>query len=670
MADDYLKPIRLSEQQRTKITNYLTSEVESVLDGRQSMVKEWERAIEDYEAEPSAGRKDFPFEGACNIVIPTIATTVDAIFARELNTIFSLSPLWSIKPMQQRWVEHAKPTENFLEWAQSSVMSMFDVCWSWYFEATLIGSSYVKMPYVNDVRRQLSYLEDGRIGFEDIIYHAGPQPKYIPIQDMLLPDGDWTPQECPWIGNFFRLTKSQLIARGKQPYGYDDVSKVRPLTSKDQIRTKRDQLEGFIRTTPYQLYELAELWVDWDINGDGVDEQLVITWDNEDKRILRAIYNQYLEGYRPYHETCFMRRHGRNSGIGIARMLRQIAEGITTQYRQFIDNATLANTRIWKARRNSGIKQGQKIYPGKVLFLNDPDDLKPEQLGDIYNSQMSVLGSLRESGERRTGLSDVHLGIESPRVVNRMPATNMLSILQEGNKRFDLTIRDMRYQTSKLGEAALALYQQFRPTGVAYNVLGPDGDLVEEVWRMPRSRFKGGLGVIVSATAQSNNRELEKQSLMQMIQAVGSYYERMFQLSGMITNPQTPGEVRELAYKVAHGGRELMKRLLQAYAMPDSDSLLPDLAKISPEEAANAGPRPIPLGGSPQGVGLPGAPGGGPPGGANPAIAGIMERILSGSRLGGSPPAPAGVQGPMRGAGGGRPNMGPVQPPPGLPIRS
>lgn len=659
---DYLSPVRLSESRLAELTTYIRTEVNAVLSGREGMMSEWRQSIEDYEAEPATGRKDFPFEGACNIIIPTISTTADAIFARELNTVFSLDPLWTIRPMNQTWFAHAKPSESFLEWAQKYVMSMYDVCWSWYMDATILGTAFVKMPWIEDVRRQLTYLANGAIGFDNVIHHLGPRPEYLPIQDVLMPDGDWDVQSAPWIGNFFRLTKSQLASRKRKPYGYEGVDDLKPMSTKDSIRVRRDQIEGFVRSEPYELYELLELWVDWDVNGDGFDEQLVVTYSHDSEKILRVIYNPYLEAYRPYFKTCFMKRPGRAYGIGVARMLRQIAGGITTQFQQFVDNATLANTRIWKARRGCGIKRGDKLYAGKVMFLNSPDDLVGEQMGDVYNSEMSMLGSLREAGERRTGLSDVHLGIESPRTVNRMPATNMLSLLQEGNRRFDLTIRDMRLATAKVGEGALALYQQFRPTGVLYNVLGSEGHFVEEIWRLPRSRFKGNLQISVTATSQANNREIEKQSLTQLIQSVGSYYERAFQLLGIIVNPQSPGEVRELAIKTAAGAREMMKRLLQAYAVHDIETLLPDLARIRKEQPSvqpGAG-----VGGAPAQAGLPvpavgggnlGVPGAG---GAGPGVAGL----LSATRVPGNASLPRnGPASPVAGAGGGVPVMGGVR---------
>ena len=655
MVDIYA-PIRLSEARLGELRRYIGSEIEAVRLGRDVMEREWEQAHEDYEADAPASPRNFPFEGACKIVVPTIATTCDAIFARIMNTVFALRPLWTIQPLSSRWAGHAKPTENFLEWAQQYVLRMYDVAWPWWFETVKMGTGFIKMPYVNDVRRQLTYMPDGSLDYDRVIYHLGPKPEYLAIQDAYLPDGDWDVQTAPWVANKFRLTKGQLASRKKPPFSYEGIDRLQPMGSKDSIRQRRDQLEGFERTTPYELYELFEVWMDWDVNDDGLDEPIVVTYDAASDTILRVINNYYVAGYRPYHKSTFMQREGRAYGVGVARMLRQIAEGITTQFRQFIDNATLANVRIWKGKRGSGLRKDMKLYPGKLILLNDPNDLQPEAMGEIYTSQLNVLGSLRETAERRTGLSDVHLGIESPRVVNRMPATNMLSILQEGSRRFDLTIKDIRHSLAQVGESALREYQQFHPLGVPYNVLGEEGRLVEEVWQVPREPFKGQLSVIVTATSQSNNRELEKQSLQQLMTILGQYYEKMLELAVIVSNPNTPGAARELAIQIVDAAGEGVRRLLQAYAVPDPNTFVPPVGQILKRAQP---PMAAPQGGP--GNGGPGNPAGIPPGAGGPAGGaggGGMAQLLLRAGMAGVP-GMAGGSAPGGPRGGGQlPNVG------------
>src|SRR5256886_12755857 len=64
-------------------------------------------------------------------------------------------------------------------------------------------------------------------------------------------------------------------------------------------------------------------------------------------------------------------------------------------------------------------------------------------------------------GERRTGISDIQLG-NLQALPGRTPATTMLSLLQEGSRRPDLTLKDMRYEgLSHVGLRLLQLCQQF-----------------------------------------------------------------------------------------------------------------------------------------------------------------------------------------------------------------
>jgi len=232
----------------------------------------------------------------------------------------------------------------------------------------------------------------------------------------------------------------------------------------------------------------------------------------------------------------------------------------------------------------------------------------------------------------------------------------MLSILQEGSRRFDLTIKDIRHSLAQVGESALREYQQFHPLGVPYNVLGEEGRLVEEVWQVPREPFKGQLSVIVTATSQSNNRELEKQSLQQLMTILGQYYEKMLELAVIVSNPNTPGAARELAIQIVDAAGEGVRRLLQAYAVPDPNTFVPPVGQILKRAQP---PMAAPQGGP--GNGGPGNPAGIPPGAGGPAGGaggGGMAQLLLRAGMAGVPGmAGGGAPGGPRG-GGQLPNVG------------
>ena len=81
---------------------------------RKSKAPKIETWQNQYRAQPASEEKNFPFKRAANVVIPLTAIAVEAVHARLINTVFSVEPFWSIRPRSQRWVEGAKPIEEWL----------------------------------------------------------------------------------------------------------------------------------------------------------------------------------------------------------------------------------------------------------------------------------------------------------------------------------------------------------------------------------------------------------------------------------------------------------------------------------------------------------------------------------------------------------------------------
>ena len=86
----------------------------------------------------------------------------------------------------------------------------------------------------------------------------------------------------------------------------------------------------------------------------------------------------------------------------------------------------------------------EPIYPGKIWITDGPpkDEFMPFQLSEIYPSLPATIQLIQQLGERRTGISDIQLG-NMQNLPGRTPATTMLSLLQEGTRRPDLTLKDV-----------------------------------------------------------------------------------------------------------------------------------------------------------------------------------------------------------------------------------
>jgi hypothetical protein len=228
-------------------------------------------------------------------------------------------------------------------------------------------------------------------------------------------------------------------------------------------------------------------------------------------------------------------------------------------------------------------------------------------------------------------VADYQLGRESNVLGNRATATGTLALIQEGNRRFDLNVRDVRDCLGSVGKKLLLLNAQFRPTGMAYFVKGADGELVENVLNLPDEFIADGIGMELTASTATINREIEKQGLLAMMGTLTQYYQQLIQIGGIAMNPQTPPPIQQMAIQMADGARYLMSMIVQTYEIRAVDTLLPPSLADQLESEANAAAQqpPGPPGGPEQntnGAGM-GPAVGAPPGG--PA---------------GMPPAPGGMQ--------------------------
>src|SRR5262245_16781593 len=139
--------VSLTETEKTRLIDYLDLEYREARlehEGLESQVDEWNKA---YLGEPLAKRKDFPWENACNVVIPLIGIHTDSIVARIVNTIFAVEPLWTARPLIKSLDNVAKPLEDFLDWSRRQEFDSYNTIRSWVLEIVKYGWGYIKVPW-------------------------------------------------------------------------------------------------------------------------------------------------------------------------------------------------------------------------------------------------------------------------------------------------------------------------------------------------------------------------------------------------------------------------------------------------------------------------------------------------------------------------------------------
>jgi len=617
-------PVPLTEVELKKLEQYLWNQLEEGYEEHlelEARLREWNRA---YDGDPRERRRTFPWPGAANIEIPVIGIAVDSIAARLLNTIYSVEPFWTVRPLRKEVDKIAKPTEHYLDWSRKVEYNLYKQTKTWCIEVIKHGWGWLKFGW------EVYSVHDWVVGS-----NGEPEPRTYVVRrpsvyhvlnmDMITQPGVEDDLVSEWLCHRVRLTDNQLLMRKiDNLYEYvDEMIKTKEDNTRVHEMLASSKTAGYTREE--RLNTLYEFNVDWPFGPEGAPTAMLVTFHREIKKIVRVIFNPY--GFRNYEKAKFIEREGRLEGFGVAKRLAQLQEGISTIHRQQVDNATVANTRFFLGRKGV-VRPGTQIWPARFLTVNDPErDIKALQLGDIYPSMRALEVSELSYAERASGVSDYQLGRESQVAGSRATATGTLALIQEGNRRFDLNVRDLRDVLSQVGRRVLEINQRFRPRGAVYFVEGEDGVWVEQVLSLPAEFSASKLAVELTASTATINREVEKQSLIGLLGVVTNYYQQLMQLGMLVVNPQAPPELKALGVKMAQGAKLLMDRIVQSFDVKSIDTVVPTLAAEAVNEQLTGA-----FGGG--GAGGQGGAGSPPGGGVDPRMAAILGAAGNGAAAG------------------------------------
>ena len=206
-------------------------------------------------------------------------------------------------------------------------------------------------------------------------------------------------------------------------------------------------------------------------------------------------------------------------------------------------------------------------------------------MSDIYGSMPNVIGQIMQFSEMRTGVSEIKQG-NLTGLPNRTPATSLLAMLQEGNKRFDMILSSFRDVHSEIGLEVLQNLLQHTvddPTRwqnfFTQSVGQEDAQLLFEVLQDGIVGVEESFGVNVTATSAQVNKEVEKQSFIGLMQVVSQIYGQLVQTALLMSQVQDPVTLAtaQAAYK---SGTELLKRLLERFDIQNPSEYIPNLQAI------------------------------------------------------------------------------------------
>lgn len=497
---------------------------------------------------------DPAFEGAHNVHIPHTFSAIKAMHARIFQAVMGISPAFALKPRTKVPETYKEDKEELLNWVIGSYANKGDG-WEgvidldiWNFAGD--GTSITKQYWLKDVRkftdvqeeirRPIQLDEDGypmvdekEIEKEELLYDC-PIIEPVKLEDLYIIGRKATDiDDADMIVHSQQYSKSDLIKMAKLGFFFqdqvDEVIKTEPNInnpSPNRMNTAAKQLDDFTTglnklgsQAGIKLYNIYETYLRYDIDDDGIDEELVAWVEDRSKRIVRLTYLERVGpgAKRPFVIKKFIPQAG-PYGKGLGEVLYGLNNELDYIHNQRLDYGTLQNLPFFFYRAASGLNPvSLKLGPGMGVPVDDPQgDVNFPRLngGTSYGFQEEA--QVTRYAENASGITQFSLGNIQQQGATRT-ATGTAALVNELNSNIDIHIK--RYQRGyKKNLYFLDLQlQDLLPLGTIIRVVGEDGADIYKRFEN-REAIKWQADFELTANSISSNKAIERETAQMLLQ--------------------------------------------------------------------------------------------------------------------------------------------------------
>lgn len=536
LANHIMEQIRLSDTERSQFIERLT---------RYRQV--WKDFV-------SAGLNP-AFDGAHNVHVPMAFASIKAMQARIYQAVMGVNPPFTLKPRTKVPETHKQDKENLLSWVITDYANTQNG-WDETIDEDILnfvadGKAVTKQYWLRDirkftdveetVRRPLQLDEDGfpvvdekEVEKEEVLWDC-PIIETVPIEDFwIIGKKLWDVDKADLIDHMQDYTKSDMIKSARLGFfnqeAVDEVIKDAPSYPANQstnlLGEELKQLNDYVTGIDKQgsragipSYKIHECYLRYDIDDDGIDEELVVWVEERKRQVLRV---SYLERVGPGGKRPFTIKLFTPDAKGLGELLYGLNNEIDYIHNQRLDYGTLQNLPFFFYRAASGLNPVQlKVGPGMGIPVDSPrDDIYFPQLngGTAYGFQEEQ--QVTRYGEKTSGITDFALGQISGQGATRT-ATGTSALVNELNSNIDIHIK--RYQRGyKRNLYILDLQcQDLLPLGTIIRVAGVDGkDIYKRFENREAIRFATDFEL--AANSINSNKAIERETAMMLLQQLAN----------------------------------------------------------------------------------------------------------------------------------------------------
>lgn len=544
--------------------------------------EEWQKM---FMVTPKAKSKPWP--GSSNFPVPFIAEKIMSIHARLVRAIFNVDPIFLVQPRIPVPPEVGQRVEAFFDYLidRGNYRQTMDMAILY---SLIEGTAIVKVDY-KKVQRQIpssnpqatqamgtNATPDGSM--ETFTEFEGPRAQFVPLKDfVVLPLEKYDIDDTQGCGHRFYLTSNQLIDRENTGVYANAKALVDAKQRGEKPQVSPTPILGEISELPGQvaeLYELWELFYKYDLDGNGVEVPLLITFSKEAQTVLRVVKFPYDHGKAPYIPVRPMPQPNLFYGLSMAQFLEPIQKELTASFQRRADalaRSTLPP--ILRLRGSTWNPNEEPLQPGGVITVSTPEEIQALQLPDYRQSNVQHEQMLIGVGDRLTGMGDYQMGQSAG---SNRTFGEVRSVLAEGEVRIDVMLARIHESMQRLAQITYDIAYQFMPYGGLAGIGQQAFRVTPEMLRPPGIGFEAYDFVPNGALSEASREQRLERTLVMTQQMIQNPL-----LMDPNINPQAP-LIAAL----------LMKKIMVEAGWRDWEQYLPQIAQY--QQAAMAGqPNPM-----------------------------------------------------------------------------
>ena len=363
---------------------------------------------------------------------------------------------------------------------------------------------------------------------EEVVYN-NPDWVFIPIEDFVYHPRAIDIASSPYVAHRFRRDYDELL-KAQDAGVYTNIELVNPMgggnegtiisshgeTLLKDVQTLEEGYQNVGQEAEDKLeeIELIEFHGKYDIDNDGRMEDIVATFSPKQNVLISARETDLLHGKKPFAEIKMFPVPGRFESQGVPEIITDLQQELNDIHNQRIDNGTITNAVMFWYDPNSDVDP--EIHrPGPGMgFPAGPNQIGILQTGDVKFSSFREEELVRRLIQDRIGVSDFAIGNDTTAIQNKT-ATGVSAIVNEGNQRLEMMLRNVAVGLNEAVLQTLQLLQQFGDDEMYFRIV----EGAETSMRKVTAReIQGQYDIDISANSVNTNRLMQLNEIQQQLE--------------------------------------------------------------------------------------------------------------------------------------------------------